>query len=196
MRHNEPVIDYTDPATANQRLSHSERDDAVAALAEFAKEGRLTDAEAAQRSDTARSAVTRGDLAPLFADLPVSLQSGAQQTGAQQTGAQASGAQQTGSAQQANFGAPVDGDYGQAPYGQAPYGQAPYGAPAGPRQRPWRYAVVSLSPFVALALFFITGNVWGFNYAWLWFLLIPIAGIVTYGANGWGDHDRDRYRDR
>jgi hypothetical protein len=173
MRHNEPVIDYTDPATANQRLSHSERDDAVAALAEFAKEGRLTDAEAAQRSDTARSAVTRGDLAPLFADLPVSLQSGAQPSGAQQTGAQASGAQQTGSPQQANFG-----------------------APAGPRQRTWRYAVVSLSPFVALALFFITGNVWGFNYAWLWFLLIPIAGIVTYGANGWGDHDRDRYRDR
>lgn len=183
MRHNERVIDYTDPATANQRLSHSERDDAVAALAEFAKEGRLTEAEVAQRSETARSAVTRGDLAPLFADLPI----------AQQAGAQASGAQQTGSTQQANFGAPVDGGYG-----QTPYGQGPYGPPAGPRQggRPWRYAVVSLSPFIALALFFITGNVWGFNYAWLWFLLIPIAGIVTYGANGWGDHDRDRYRDR
>jgi hypothetical protein len=185
MRHNEPVIDYTDPATANQRLSHSERDDAVAALAEFAKEGRLTDAEAAQRSETARSAVTRGDLAPLFTDLPIALQSSAQPSGRQ-----ASAAQQPGSAQQSNFGAPVDAGYGQAPYGQAPY------APAGPRQRPWRYAVVSLSPFVALALFFITGNVWGFNYAWLWFLLIPIAGIVTYGANGWGDHDRDRYRDR
>jgi hypothetical protein len=187
MRHNERVIDYTDPATANQRLSHSERDDAVAALAEFAKEGRLTESEAAQRSETARSAVTRGDLAPLFADLPITLQSGAQ----------SSGAQSPGMAQQANFGAPADAGYGQTPYGQAPYGQAPYGSPGG-RQggRPWRYAVVSLSPFVALALFFITGNVWGFNYAWLWFLLIPIAGIVTYGANGWGDHDRDRYRDR
>lgn len=187
MRHNERVIDYTDPATANQRLSHSERDDAVAALAEFAKEGRLTESEVAQRSETARSAVTRGDLAPLFADLPIALQSGAQSSGAQSPGAQSSGM-----AQQANFGAPADGGYGQTPYGQAPYG-SPGGRQGG---RPWRYAVVSLSPFVALALFFITGNVWGFNYAWLWFLLIPIAGIVTYGANGWGDHDRDRYRDR
>jgi hypothetical protein len=177
MRHNERVIDYTDPATANQRLSHSERDDAVAALAEFAKEGRLTEAEAAQRSETARSAVTRGDLAPLFADLPIALQSGTQSSGAQASA----------------VGAPAEGGYS-----QTLYGQPPYGAQGGPRQgqRPWRYAVVSLSPFVALALFFITGNVWGFNYAWLWFLLIPIAGIVTYGANGWGDHDRDRYRDR
>ena len=170
MRHNERVIDYTDSATANQRLSHSERDDAVAALARFAQEGRLTEAEATQRSDAARSAVTRGDLAPLFADLPVQTHADTPQPTAAQ---------------------PVP----PAAFGQD-HSQGGYGYPAGQRQgqRPWRYAVVSLSPFVALALFFITGNVWGFNYAWLWFLLIPIAGIVTYGAGGWSD--RDRYRDR
>jgi uncharacterized protein DUF1707 len=154
MRHNERVIDYTDPTTAQQRLSHSERDDAVAALAQFAHEGRLTDAEAAQRSESARSAVTRGDLAPLFSDLPTA----------------------------------------QPP--SAPAADFPYRNPGEPHpgQRPWRYAAMSLSPFIALALFFVTGNVWGFNYAWLWFLLIPVAGIITYGAGGWGDHDR--YRDR
>jgi hypothetical protein len=60
----------------------------------------------------------------------------------------------------------------------------------GTRQRSRRYAVVALMPFIALALFFIFGNVWGFSYAWLWFLLVPIAGIVVYGAGGYSDRDR------
>jgi len=174
MRHNDPVIDYTDPATASQRLSHSERDDAVAALSEFAAEGRLTEAEAKERSDTARSAVTRGDLAPLFADLPTANRTDAPQ-------------QSGPPAQQSGFGAQND-----AGYGPGAYGPGGYGYPPSRSGRSWRYAIMSLSPFVALALFFITGNIWGFNYAWLWFLIIPIAGIFTYGAGGWGDHDRYR----
>jgi hypothetical protein len=70
---NESMSDYTDPSESRIRLSHAERDQAVAALEAHAREGRLTDAELATRSASARAAVTRGDLAPLFADLPGAL---------------------------------------------------------------------------------------------------------------------------
>ena len=70
--HNEFMSDYTDP-DSRIRLSHTERDQAVASLEAHARDGRLTDAELATRSAAARAAVTRGDLAPLFADLPGAL---------------------------------------------------------------------------------------------------------------------------
>jgi hypothetical protein len=44
-------------------------------------------------------------------------------------------------------------------------------------------------PFVSLALFFITGNLAGYQWAWLWFLLIPVTGIMVYGA-GYDHRDR------
>ncbi|WP_431277088.1 DUF1707 SHOCT-like domain-containing protein [Leifsonia poae] len=55
---------------ASLRLSNAERDRAVAALQSHAGDGRLTDSELQTRVQSARVAVTRGDLAPLFADLP------------------------------------------------------------------------------------------------------------------------------
>lgn len=160
IRQNEAVIDFSDPLTAGQRLSHTERDEAVATLNRFAVEGRLTQAEAAQRAGSARAAVTRGDLAPLFADLP-----------AASDPVWPSAAPSFGDPSLSAMPMPVAG------------GRVRWAA--------WRYGVVSISPFVALALFFITGNLVGFSYAWLWFLLIPVAGIVSYGPN-WRDHD-DRY---
>lgn len=168
MGHNRTVIDFTDPASAQLRLSHSEREDAVAALGQFATEGRLTGAEAAERADTARTAVTRGDLAPLFSDLPAPSRPESTQpesSGARQAYVPSAGAS---NADAHNYGP----------------------RPASGRHRTWHYAVVSVMPFASLALFFITGNIWGFSYAWLWFLLIPIAGIFTYGVGGWGDRDR------
>ena len=39
---------------------------------------------------------------------------------------------------------------------------------------------VGLSPFLALVLFF-AANAANFDYAWLFFLLIPAAGIIVYG---------------
>jgi hypothetical protein len=165
---NGTVIDFTDPASAHQRLSHAERDDAVAALMQFAAEGRLTTAEASGRAETARTAVKRGDLAPLFSDLPRPAQP------------------ETAQPYQAHAGSGTSYDPDARAYGASGHG------PSVRARRTWRYAIVSIMPFVALALFFITGNVWGFSYAWLWFLLIPIAGIFTYGVGGWGEHDRDR----
>lgn len=51
------------------------------------------------------------------------------------------------------------------------------GAGAEPRSYgwDWRAAVVSVMPFVALALFFLTDT-------WLWFLMIPTSGAILYGG--------------
>lgn len=40
-----------------------------------------------------------------------------------------------------------------------------------------RDTIMALTPFAALVLFFITGM-------WLWFLLVPVMGILLYGADG------------
>ncbi len=54
----------------------------------------------------------------------------------------------------------------------------------------WPTRIVAVTPLVAVALFFITGS-------WLWFLIIPAAGALVYGAGGSRDRDRDRAgRDR
>lgn len=49
-----------------------------------------------------------------------------------------------------------------------------------------RETVMALTPFVALVLFFVT------DFTWLWFLAIPVVGIVLYGP----DRGRDRHRRR
>jgi hypothetical protein len=40
-----------------------------------------------------------------------------------------------------------------------------------------RDTIMALSPFAAVLLFFMTGN-------WLWFLMIPVMGILLYGPEG------------
>jgi len=40
-----------------------------------------------------------------------------------------------------------------------------------------RDTIMALAPFAALLLFFMTGN-------WLWFLMIPVMGILLYGPEG------------
>src|ERR1700734_3940488 len=64
------MTDFSDPAGSQLRLSNAERDEAVSSLQAHAHDGRLSDAELASRISAARVAVTRGDLAPLFIDLP------------------------------------------------------------------------------------------------------------------------------
>lgn len=177
-----PVIlsvmsDISDPAGASLRLSNDERERAVAALQSHAGAGRLDDAELQSRTAAARTAVTRGDLTPLFADLPGGLH------------LDPAGGHHPGAAQQ-----PAASAYPQSPadaYGQsAAYGQNPpygYGAPAPQPEQPgsrWGLLVVSIMPFIAVILFFLTGMVWGYQYSWLWFLLIPLAGALVYGVGG------------
>ncbi|TNC20702.1 DUF1707 SHOCT-like domain-containing protein [Amycolatopsis alkalitolerans] len=52
------------------RLSDAERDEAIEALSEHVRTGRLDIDEYGTRSAKVTAAKTRGDLAPLFADLP------------------------------------------------------------------------------------------------------------------------------
>jgi hypothetical protein len=177
------MIDFTDPATANQRLSNAEREQAVLALGEYAHEGRLTNVEATDRSNIARQAKTRGDLAPLFADLPPLQQ---EPPAAEETPAQPQQAGAAGFAQQPyQNGAPYQNGYQGYPNNYPPHGYGNwYGGYNGqPRSRAG-WLVVSIMPFVALVLFFITGTFWGYQYAWLWFLLVPAAGILIYGLGG------------
>ena len=141
------------------RLSNDERERAVAALQSHATQGRLTDSELQTRSAAARSAVTRGDLAPLFADLPGGVQL---DPGHPVPPAQAPGG---GFAQTAYRPQPGAGD------GREPSSR-------------WGLLLVSVMPFVSVILFFLTGMAWGYQYSWLWFLLIPLAGAITYGVDG------------
>ncbi|WP_223690544.1 DUF1707 SHOCT-like domain-containing protein [Leifsonia poae] len=158
------MTDFSDPSSASLRLSHDERERAVAALQTHAADGRLTDAELQTRVQAARASVTRGDLAPLFVDLPgrVDLDpvGGPHQTAAS-AGARAGGADS----------APLD-EHRPPPHH---YGR-------------WGLAVVSIVPFISLILFFATSAIWGYGYSWLWFLLVPITGAFVYGTDG------DRYR--
>ncbi|MGZ4604146.1 MAG: DUF1707 SHOCT-like domain-containing protein [Kineosporiaceae bacterium] len=50
-----------------------------------------------------------------------------------------------------------------------------------------RDAIMSLTPLVALVLFFVT-------HVWLWFLAIPIVAILLYGSDRGRDRDRRRGR--
>ncbi|MFS0894386.1 hypothetical protein [Microbacterium sp. 179-I 3D3 NHS] len=45
-------------------------------------------------------------------------------------------------------------------------------------------AIASIVPLVSLALFIIFGFAIGWGYSWLFFLLIPISGIIVYGLRG------------
>lgn len=49
--------------------------------------------------------------------------------------------------------------------------------------------IVALSPFIAVALFFLVGiqNAWA--WSWIFFLLIPVSAIIVYGPRGRGDSD-------
>ncbi|PJJ65067.1 DUF1707 SHOCT-like domain-containing protein [Compostimonas suwonensis] len=161
---------------AELRLSNAERDEAVARLSEQLGAGRITTDEYTQRSAAARQAVTRGDLEPLFADLPVPPLAPA----ASATPAPAPPPPYAGAAVPP-YGAPASDDG----YGDRRGGRAPWGGRGG-------VVVVSIIPFVALALFLLTGYAGGWAWSWLWFLLVPVAGIVVYGFGS----DRDRGRDR
>jgi hypothetical protein len=52
-----------------------------------------------------------------------------------------------------------------------------------------RETIMALTPFAALALFFTTGQ-------WMWFLMIPVMGIVMYGPDGGRRSGRRRARGR
>ncbi|MDN5794505.1 MAG: DUF1707 domain-containing protein [Intrasporangium sp.] len=63
------------------------------------------------------------------------------------------------------------------------------GRSQGRPSRRTRDTVMALLPFAALVLFFLTGQ-------WMWFLIIPVGGIVLYGADGRKGRDQGQTDDR
>lgn len=58
-----------------------------------------------------------------------------------------------------------------------------------PGLTPWaRNTIMGVVPLVALVLFFVTKS-------WLWFLFVPVAGVLLYGPYGDGT-GAGRRRDR
>lgn len=164
------VSAYANPDRPGQRLSDAERDAAVGHLAAAQAEGRLTAAEYQERERAARTAVTWADLVPLFADLPETATAEEQLP------------RSTAATAQTPAYAPVPppvGDYGDSG-AQSWASSRALGGTTGA-------TVMALVPFIALGLFFLFGFVGSFAWSWLWFLLIPIAGIVIYGP---GSDDR------
>ena len=150
------MTDYTDPQRSSERLSDTDRQEAVDRLSAARDEGRLRPDEFDTRASAARLAVTRGDLRPLFEDLPAS----------------------PGSAAPATF-APPASSMAAAPgsYSSPPPVERGGGALGGAVGA----TIMALMPFIALALFFLVGFAGGWTWSWLFFLLIPVAGLIIYG---------------
>lgn len=156
------------------RVGNDERQAAIAALGEQWNAGRLDPAEHERRTTAAYSATTRGDLDALFTDLP-------------------GGRSPAASTAQDVVSGPAATPGTAAGQTAATSGSVPPSAPGGrggmfPPDS-WaaqhRDAILGVTPFVAVALFFITKQ-------WIFFLLIPALGVVLYA----GDGDRSRRRGR
>ena len=158
MQQSVTMTDYSDSATAGIRLSDDDREKAVRDLARAHSDGRVTAEEYTERSTVARAAVTRGDLAPLFADLP----------------------------------GPVPGPAPAAAYPTKP-GDGTFDAPS--RTRPLGgtagVVAVSVTPLIVLVIFLLVGFFvpHGWNWAWVFWLAVPIVGIIVYGPSGRRDRD-------
>ncbi len=163
----EGVSGYANPDRPDQRLSDAERDAAVGHLAAAQSEGRLNPAEYQERVSAARGAVTRGDLVPLFADLP-ELDHRRRPVAAVDCGA-GRGCWNLSPPPRSSADRYAD-DAPPAP----PRGLRPLGGAVGA-------TIMALVPFLALGLFFLFGYLGSFAWSWVFFLLVPIAGIVIYG---------------
>lgn len=136
------------------RIGHSERQGAVEALKHHHEAGRIDAQEYEERSVKADAARSVTELEALFTDLP-----------------------------QPHSGRPQVA-------GQTQSTLTP-GAPAleraavehNPRRgvlnigEPWATTIVSVTPILAVILFFVTST-------WLWFLAIPLVALLVYGPDG------------
>jgi hypothetical protein len=160
------VSGYANPERPDLRLSDAEREEAVGHLASAHVEGRLSAPDYEERARAARSAVTRGDLVPLFGDLPDSAP--AEEQLPRTTAATAPGMPGPITPPPGGYTGAVPPSYEDSGSGRALGGGI--GA-----------TIMALVPFLAVGLFFLFGFNGSFAWSWLWFLLIPIAGIIIYG---------------
>ncbi|MBI4943466.1 MAG: DUF1707 domain-containing protein [Actinobacteria bacterium] len=150
-------------------LTEADRDAAVAALDVHRDAGRLDDVGFEDRSVRARRAWTQADLELLFLDLPEPHP--------------VLGAPAWGSAPAAGRDLAPSAPPAAPPWGRdatsAPVPMSTSPVPARPPLVSPQVAqtVVALSPFVAVALWYFTGS-------WIFFLLIPVTGVLFGDAAG------------
>jgi len=148
---------------SGQRVGNTEREAAIEALNQHWQAGRPDPAEPERRTTPAYAAVTKGDLDALFADLP------------------------GGDPATRTTPAALQGEVVSSP--PQPGDIAPQSGtglfPAESWVAQHRDALMGVTPFVALGLFFATR--W-----WVWFLLIPAAGVILYSGNDGRKRRRDR----
>jgi hypothetical protein len=140
---------------ANERISSAERDGAISSLSAHRDAGRLDSGQFEARQVAATSAQTWADLLPLFADLP-----------------EPRPAKITALAAYAPPGTRAPAPGGGVSGAVVRPGGPSWGLPDRARE-----TIMALTPFVALVLFFTT-------HTWLWFLGIPVMGILLYGPEG------------
>ncbi|WP_066044047.1 DUF1707 SHOCT-like domain-containing protein [Herbiconiux solani] len=197
------MTDYSDPTKTSLRLSNSDRESAVAALARAHTDGRLTADEYLERSTAARAAVTRGDLAPLFTDLPDTanesvIDSVSDPSPDPDLAPPAGFTAAPGSAPAGGLGAGArDGSgYRDGAGDGSGFDRRDDDRPDYSRRRPLGGAAgvvaVSITPILALVLFLLCGFFLpdGFRWSWIFWLAVPIVGIVVYGPGGRRDYDR------
>ena len=148
---------------SGQRVGNTEREAAIEALNQHWQAGRLDPAEHERRTTAAYAAVTKGDLDALFADLP------------------------GGDPATRTTPAALQGEVVSSPShpGEIEPQSGTGLFPAESWVAQHRDALMGVTPFVALGLFFATR--W-----WVWFLLIPAAGVILYSGNDGRKRRRDR----
>ncbi len=165
---------------APTRIGNAERQQAMDALDVHMSAGRLDPDEYGERVGKASVARTTADLEPLFADLPAPHATGpvtptvdgsATTRSAGSAGSAGSTAATGWMPTPGRMPLPVSGGHGRQKHGREPLGG-----------RVGEVAV-GLTPFIAVGLFFLTD----FAQSWLFFLLIPIVGVIVYGRD---DHKR------
>ena len=152
-------------APVSPRIGSAERQQAMDALDVHLSAGRLDPDEYGERVGRASVARTAADLEPLFADLPLPHAGPIAPTSVSQS-------RWTPPAP-----SPAGGRVSPAPGAVRKHkhrGREPLGGRVGE-------VVVAASPFIAVALFFLTSRHW--DEAWLIFLLVPLAGAVVYGRD-------------
>lgn len=139
------------------RIGDEERHAAVEALTAHREAGRLAPTEFEERQVAASRARTWAEIAMLFADLPDPRPAGMPPELPRSSPAVQASASPL----------PVAGHGTERPRGLLD------------DVVPTRYrdTVMALTPLLAVVLFFVTKT-------WLWFLAIPIMGILLYGADG------------
>lgn len=161
-----------DDTSANAiRIGNAEREAAMKGLDEHLEAGRLDPEEYGERYAKASMARTEDELRPLFVDLPGPFSP----TGSRWAPPQAHRAATSPEPHRANRPPGTGRTASSGPSGAPLFGKL------GER-------FVALSPFIALALFFVAG------LPWVVFLIIPASGALVYGSMRGARGQRGRSR--